>query len=154
MTGTQTQIARTAESGIREVVAGVINDGSAGAVAAVAVRIARELQSGVRFVQVLPESLTGDARAEVESALFSTALRALRGGPRVQATFEAPSGDPARVLVARSRTALRLVVGADQPHPDGDGSVAAYCVANAACAVDVVPVGDGVTVIGTTPHHA
>jgi hypothetical protein len=150
---------RTAEPGAREVVAGVINDGSAAAVASAAVRIARELHSGVRFVQVLPDSLTGDARAEVESALFSTALRALRGGPRVQATFEAPSGDPARVLVARSRTALRLIVGADQPHLDGDGAVAAYCVAHAACAVDVVPLAGavpsttGVTVMGTTPDH-
>jgi hypothetical protein len=123
---------------VREVVAGVVNDGSAAAVAAAAVRIARELRGRVRFVQVLPDTLTGDARTEAESALFSTALRALRGRPRVQATFEAPVGDPAKVLVARSRTAMRLVVGADQPHLDHEGAVAAYCLAHAGCAVDVV----------------
>ena len=127
------------DSGIREVVAGVVNDGSAAAVAAAAVRIARELSGHVRFVQVLPDTLTGEARAEAESALFSTALRALRGRPRVQATFEAPAGDPGKVLVARSRTALRLVVGADQPHRDHQGTVAAYCVAHAGCTVEVVP---------------
>ena len=127
---------------VGEVVAGVINDGSAAAVATAAVRIARELRGRVRFIQVLPDSLTGDARAEAEAALFSITLRALRGRPRVQATFEAPTGDPARVLVARSRTAVRLVVGADQPHLDHDGTVAAYCLAHAGCPVLVVPAGE------------
>jgi hypothetical protein len=135
----------------REVVAGMANDGSAAAVAAAAVRRAREVHGRVRFVQVLPETLSGDARAEVESAMFTTALRALRGSPRVQATFEAPTGDAARVLVARSRTALCLVVGADQPHADHDGAVAAYCVVHAACAVEVVAT-DQAPVTGATSH--
>jgi hypothetical protein len=125
---------------IPEVVAGIVNDGSAGDVAAAAVGIARQLRGRVRFVQVLPDNLTGDARAEVESAMFSIALRALHGRPRVQATFEAPAGDPAEVLVKRSRAAIRLVVGADQPHPGDPAPVAAYCLAHARCAVHVVPV--------------
>jgi hypothetical protein len=138
MTDTEHAPAHIGPAEAGEVVAGVVNDGSAAAVAAAAVRIARELGGRVRFIQVLPEALTGEARADAEAALFSTALRALRGRPRVQATFEAPTGDPARVLVARSRTALRLVVGADQPHEDHEGTVAAYCVAHAGCVVNVV----------------
>lgn len=123
-----------------EVVAGVANDGSAAAVAAAAIDLAYDLGARVRFVQVLPVSLSGDARAEVSAAMFTTVLRALHGRPRVRVTFESPAGDPARVLVARSRKAVHLVVGEDQHHLDGDGSVAAHCLARAACGVTIVPV--------------
>jgi hypothetical protein len=125
---------------IPEVVAGIVNDGSAGDVATAAVSIARQLRGRVRFVHVLPDKLTGDPRAEVESAMFSNVLRALHGQPRVQAAFEAPTGDPVKVLVERSRAAIRLVVGADRPHPDARGvRVAAFWVGDARWGVHVVP---------------
>jgi len=142
MTHTGHPSAAVGDARIGEVLAGVINDGSAAAVAAAAVRIARELRARVRFIQVLPDTLTAEARAEAEAALFSITLRALHGRPRVQATFESPTGDPARVLVARSRTAIRLVVGADQAHLDHEGTVAAYCLSHAACPVQIVTAGE------------
>lgn len=117
----------------------MVNDDSAAAVAATAVRVARQLGGRVRFVQILPRALVDEARAAAETALFTTALRALHGRPQVQATFEAPTGDPAAVLVARSRGALRLVVAEPHPHRGHPESVTAYCVAHAACPVEVVP---------------
>ena len=117
----------------------MVNDGSAAAVAATAVRLARQLGGRVRFVQILPATLKGDARAAAESAMFSTALGALRGRPQIQATFEAPTSDPAALLVARSRGALRLVLGEDEPHPGQPDSVTAHCIARAGCVVQVVP---------------
>ena len=153
--GPDTMTARTHAGGMRrsdhvavvhlgpavpQVVAGIVNDGSAGDVAATAVSIARQLRGSVRFVHVLPDKLRGDTRAEVESEMFTIALRALHGRPRVQATFEAHTGDPGKVLVERSRGAVQLVVGADRPHPDHRHEpVAAYCLAHARCAVHVVP---------------
>lgn len=122
-----------------EVVAGMANDGSAAAVAATAVRLARQLGGRVRFIQILPPTLRGDARAAAESAMFTTALRALHGRPQIQATFEAPTSDPAAHLVARSRGALRLVLGEDHPHRRHPDSVTAHCVAHAGCVVHVVP---------------
>jgi nucleotide-binding universal stress UspA family protein len=132
----------SAEADLGEVVAGMTNDGSASDIAAAAVKLARELGAGVRFVQVLSSRVTGEARADAESATFAAALRALHGRPRVRATFEAPWGDPGKLLVDRSLAAMGLVVGADQPHLDHDGTVAAYCLAHARCPVHVVDFGD------------
>jgi nucleotide-binding universal stress UspA family protein len=126
-----------------EVVAGLVNDGQARDVAAAAVRLARDLGACVRFVQVLPEGLEADDRAEADAATFVAALDALQGRPRVQATFESPSGDPPVVLVARSRRAVGLVVGADRPGGPGEPAlVAAYCRAHAGCPVHVVGSAD------------
>jgi len=126
------------DAGRGEVVAGLTTDGSAAGVAEAAVRLACERRGRVRFVQLLPKVLTGDARADAQSALFTTALRALQVRPRIQATFEAPPGDPARVLVSRSRAAIALVVGADSAQLDDPDGVATYCQAHAACTVNVV----------------
>jgi nucleotide-binding universal stress UspA family protein len=122
-----------------EVVAGIVNDGSAAVVAQAAVRLARELGGTVRFVQVLPVGLDDHERADAEAATFGDALRALHGQPRVQATFEAPSGDPRELLVHRSRLATALVVGQDKPGGGAPHAVAAYCQANSGCRVLVVP---------------
>lgn len=122
-----------------EVVAGIVNDGSATLVAETAVRLARELEGRVRFVQVLPEGLDDHERADAEAATFGTALRALHGRPRVQATFEAPAGDPGELLVRRSLMAMALVVGPDAPGAGPTHEVAAYCQAHSGCRVVVVP---------------
>ena len=126
------------DAGPGEVVAGLATDGSAAAVAEVAVRWACERRGRVRFLQLLPEGLSTEARADTQAATFTTALRALRALPPVQAIFEAPSGDPTSVLVARSRGAIGLVVGAGATDPDDAGGVAGYCRAHAGCTVRVV----------------
>lgn len=120
-----------------EVIAGLVNDGSALPVARAAVKEAMARHLGVRFLQVVGPDLDADARAEADAATFQTALVALRGHPRLRCTFEVVSGSPAHKLVERSRRAALLVVGEDQ---DGSGaSVAAYCRQHAACTVQVVP---------------
>ncbi|MGZ4576035.1 MAG: hypothetical protein ACXVXY_13760 [Mycobacteriaceae bacterium] len=120
--------------------AGIVNDGSAALVAQTAVRLARELTGRVRFVQVLPEGLDDHERADAETATFRTALHALHGRPRVQATFEAPIGDPRELLVRRSRLAMALVIGPDMPGAGSEHDVAAYCQAHSGCRVVVVAV--------------
>jgi hypothetical protein len=122
-----------------EVVAGLVNDRSVEQVAATAVRLARELEARICFVQVVPEGTEPAERAEIESAAFAVALKALRGSPRVHASFEYPSGDPGRLLVERSRNALGLVVGEDDlDAPQGSGGVARFCLDEAGCQVHVV----------------
>ena len=122
-----------------EVVAGLGIDGSAHEVALEAVRLARELDVAVRFVQMLPEELQPADRAEADTAMFEAALKALRGRPRVQATFETPSRDPREVLVARARGAAGLVVAADRSNALGEPArVAAYCAAHAGCLLHIV----------------
>lgn len=121
-----------------EVVAGLVNDGSVGDVAVVAVRLARQSGSRVRLVQVLPEGMSPEDRSDVESTTFAVALRALHGRPRVQATFEYPAGDPGQVLVERSRGALALVVGQDDNPTDQGSCTARYCEEHAGCRVHVV----------------
>jgi hypothetical protein len=56
----------------------------------------------------------------------------------VQATFEAPIGDPRVLLVERSRLAMALVIGPDMPGPGAKHDVAAYCQAHSGCRVVVV----------------
>jgi hypothetical protein len=124
---------------VREVVAGLVNDRSISAVAAAAVCMARDLGAHVRFVQVVPVGTAPEERAEIESTAFSVALNALHGRPRIKATFEYPTGDPALLLVERSRGALGLVVGADSVGMyAGPGTVAQYCQDHAGCRVYVV----------------
>lgn len=124
---------------VPEVVAGITNDGSASLVAGTAVGVARSLGGRVRFVQVLPEGLDPEERADAEAVLFGVAMGALRGQPRVQATFESPTGDPGHLLVDRSRVATALVVGRDQPGASTGHTVAAYCQTHCGCRVVVVP---------------
>jgi len=121
-----------------EVIAGLVNDGSARAVAAAAVREAADRVARVRFVQVIPvgERAQGDTGAD--DAVFTTALGALRGHSRIHCTFELATGEAHRVLVERSHRASLLVVGEDQSTPEA--SIAQYCRLHASCDVRTVPV--------------
>lgn len=117
----------------RDVVAGLVNDGMAAAVADAAVREAVLRAVRVRFVQVLPVGLSSEDRAEMDVAMFGVALRALHRQRRVPCTFETVDGDAAPILVERSRDAAVLVVGRDAP--DAVVRVGQYCQEHAGCDV-------------------
>ncbi len=124
---------------MREVVGGLVGDHCASAVATTTVRLARRLAAQVVFVQVIPEGTPDERRAELADGVLAAALTALRGQPRVRATFEYPRGDPGQLLVDRSRGALALVVGEDRPDESAvKGQVADYCRTRASCHVHVV----------------
>ncbi|MGB3827137.1 MAG: universal stress protein, partial [Ornithinimicrobium sp.] len=99
-------------AGPAEVVAGLLNDGSAEAVARVAADLSRRHGAPIRFVHVVPLGARETA-STAQEVLFSTALRSLRHGDKQQVTFESPNGDAARTLLERSRKAVVLVVGED-----------------------------------------
>ena len=135
-----------------EVVAGLVNDGSAAAVAAAAVHLANLHEAPIRFVLVVPSALDSFERADAETATFAAGLHALHHGRHRGATFESPVGDPGRLLVDRSARAIALVIGEDRlggpdaPLGAGDGAtVGAYCLAHARCPVHVVPRPNGAT---------
>lgn len=121
-----------------DVVAGLVNDGTAHTVARAAVREGIRRGSRVRFVQVLRTGLSSEDRAEADRATFRAALRALNGQTRVPCTFEVVEGEPGEVLVERSHDASVLVVGKD--HARADAQVAHYCQQYAEC--DVLTVSD------------
>ncbi|GAB3589182.1 hypothetical protein GCM10027446_00820 [Angustibacter peucedani] len=118
---------------VADVVAGLVNDGSAAAVAGAAVHEAARRGARVRFLQVVPPGSSDEERAEIDRATFRAALQGLRGVRRLPCTFEVVDGDAAEVLVARSRGAGLLVVGRDLPASDHD--VAQRCQRLAACDV-------------------
>lgn len=121
-----------------EVVVGLVNNGSAAAVAAAGVAEAVRRGSPIRFVVVTASGAGPDERSAVGDTAFQSALRALHGHSRTRCIFEEVSGDPAKVLVERSRRASVLVVGADAVAAGGDpdaAAVAAYCRDHAACSV-------------------
>lgn len=117
---------------VPDVVAGLLNNGSAAAVAKAAVREAVARGARVRFLQALREGLSPEERASADEAVFSAALRALREAPRVPVTFEVAEGDAGQVFVDRSVEASVLVIGRD---PNREGGVAAYCLSHARCDV-------------------
>jgi hypothetical protein len=121
-----------------DVVAGLVNNGAAGAVARAAVREAARRGSRVRFIQVLPVGLTEEERADADRGTFRAALQAMRGQSRVPCSFEVLEGDAGQILVNRSRGASVLVLGRDLP--DAVAPVAGYCHMHAAC--DVLTVAD------------
>ena len=127
-----------------DVVAGLVNDGSAYAVARAAAREASHRGTGVRFLQVVPVGLGMDERADVDRATFRAALDGLRGLPRVGCTFEVVDGEVAQALIERSRDAALLVVGRDLPVTEHD--VARVCQRDAAC--------DVLTVFTAASSHA
>ena len=116
-----------------DVVAGLVNDGSAYAVARAAAHEAARRGSRVKFVQVAPPGITDEERDELDHATFKAALRALKGLQRVPCTFEVVDGDAGPALVERSAGAGLLVVGRDAPTDGRD--VARHCQAHAACDV-------------------
>lgn len=128
-----------------EVLAGLVNDGSAETVARAAVALALELGCPVHFVQVRDSALLSDVGANADPPTFHAALRALHGHPRLSSTFEVVTGDPGAVLVQRSGHAQALVIGQDAPAaesgPAGRSAIALYCQEHARCAVRTVPTG-------------
>lgn len=126
-------VAATARPHVPDVVAGLVNDGSAFRVARAAVAEALRRGGRVRFVQVAGEGLSVEEREGVDRATFRAALRAMKGMRGVPCTFEVVDGDPAATLVERSRTAELLVVGSDRQGAGHD--VAERCAREAGCAV-------------------
>jgi len=116
-----------------DVVAGLVNDGSAYAVARAAAREAARRGSRVKFVQVAAVGISPEEREDVDRFTFQAALRALKGLQRVPCTFEVVDGDAGAALVERSVGAGLLVVGRDAPADDRD--VARHCQAHARCDV-------------------
>jgi hypothetical protein len=99
-----------------EVIAVLLDDGSAGPVAVVAVHEAVARQLPVRFLQVVPVGLDDEAKALTEEALFRAGLHALRGHPRTRSIFETMPTPTSRAVRARSRYAALLVVGEVPPY--------------------------------------
>jgi hypothetical protein len=126
-----------------EVVAGLVNDGSALPVAAAAVREAVRRRLPVRFLQLVAgvPGTGHESSAEADEATFRAALHALHGHPRTPSTFELVIGDPATQVVARSCRAVVLVVG-DHPSDERGPSLADYCRAHADCAAHAVDLDD------------
>jgi hypothetical protein len=126
-----------------EVVAVLLDDGSARAVAAVAVQEAVEREAPVRFLQVVSSDHDDEGRALAEDMMFRTALHALHGHPRTRSVFEVVRSDPAGVVRTRSRDAALVVVGVDeQTDVPGGPSLANRCRSVASCPVRTVPLPD------------
>lgn len=133
LTTSSSHLVSPARGKLPDVVAGLVNDGSAFMVARAAVVEAARRAGRVRFVQVTEPDLDLDERDGIDRATFRSALRAMRGMGSVPCTFEVVAGDPATVLVERSQSAALLVVGSDRPGIEHD--VAACCQQQAACEV-------------------
>lgn len=118
---------------VPDVIAGLVNDSSVGAVARAAVREAVSRGARIRFVQIVPVGSGPDERAASDGVTFTAALRALREAPRVPVTFEMVEGDIATSLVERTDRASLLVVGRDTQ--SAAGVVAPYCQQHAHCDV-------------------
>jgi hypothetical protein len=119
-------------------VLGLLVDGSADRVAAVAVTEAVARQAPVRFLQVVPAHLDDEARSLAEEAMFRAGLHALRGHPRTQSVFEVVRNHTSSMIRSRSREAALMVVGVDQPQP-GRRSLVDQCLKAAQCPVRPVP---------------
>ncbi len=119
-----------------DVIAGLVNNIMATAVAGAAVREAARRGARVRFLQVLPAGLSTEDHATVASVLFKVALQSLHGAHRVPCTFETVVGSAPETLVERSRDASLLVVGADDQN--ASIRVADYCQEHGQCDVMVV----------------
>ena len=123
-----------------EVVAVLVDDGSATAVAIVAVEEAVERQAPVRFLQIISSYHDEEGRALAEEAMFRAGLRALHGHPRTHSVFEVIRSHPTAVVRTRSRDAALVVVGVEV---SGQGrrrrSLAERCRRVASCPVRTVP---------------
>lgn len=120
----------------RDVVAGLLNDGHAETVARVAVEEAVNRGARLRFIQVVDDGLTPEAKAAADQATFRAAVRALRGVRGIPCRFEVVVGDPTPVLLHLASAAAALVVGAQA----AGGELAHECEAHAGCPVVTVPV--------------
>jgi hypothetical protein len=116
---------------VPDVVAGLVDDGSAYRVARAAAQEAAQRGSRVRFVQVAPPGMTQQERDDLDRRTFRAALRALKGLHRVPCTFEVVDGEAGPALVERSAGADLLVVGRDAP--ETEPAVARHCLEHARC---------------------
>jgi hypothetical protein len=123
-----------------EVVGVLVDDGSARAVASVAVQEAVGRQAPVRFLQVVSSYHQDEGSALAEDRMFRAALLALHGHPRTHSVFEVVRSDPTAAVRTRSRDAALVVVGVDE-HMDvlGGPSLASRCRSVASCPVRTVP---------------
>jgi nucleotide-binding universal stress UspA family protein len=136
----------TDPSGSQKIVVGI--DGSASSITALrwAVRQAQVTSSVVEAVMVwqylggVVPGGTQDLEAESRRALDGAIEGAFSGAPRVQVTRVVEEGEPAPMLVRRSKDAALLVVGS-RGHGAFVGmligSVSEYCVTHAHCPVVV-----------------
>jgi hypothetical protein len=122
-----------------EVVALLVDDGSAASVAAVAVQEAVERQAPVRFLQVVPAHLGDEARSLVEERMFRAGLHALRGHPRTASVFQVVACRPSAVLRRRSQDAALVVVGVSNEQAPARPSLGSRCARVAGCPVRTVP---------------
>jgi nucleotide-binding universal stress UspA family protein len=120
-----------------EVLAVLVDDGSAETVASVAVQEAVARHAPVRFIQVVPAQLDDEGRSIAEEAMFRDGLHALRGHPRTHSVFEVLRGHTPETIRSRSRNAELLVVGSD-PQTSDRRSLADQCVKAAFCPVRTV----------------
>lgn len=121
----------------RRVVAGLVPHSNPEDVARAALAEAERRGCRVAFVQVLPPGLGTDDRADADLVTFDAAVEAVRGRGRVTFSFETAEGDPAEVLLERSRGAQALVVGEDLAVTGA--RVARDCAEHATCDVVTVP---------------
>jgi len=118
-----------------DVVAGLLNDGQADAVAAAAVTEAVRRGARLRFVQVVDDGLSPEERADADQHTFRSAVRALRGVRGLPCRFEVVTGDPTDTLIELSASAAALIIGA---HRGRGAELADRCRADAPCPVIVV----------------
>jgi hypothetical protein len=129
-----------------EVVAVLLDDGSAQAVASVAVKEAVQRHTAVRFLQVVSSARDAEGRAVAEETMFRAGLRALHGHPRTHSVFEVVPDHPVNVVRSRSKDAALVVVGVDEgvsgpANAAGRPSLADRCRGVASCPVRTVPTG-------------
>lgn len=130
--------AHPARTKVSEVVAGLVNDGSARRVALAGIDHALARGMSVSFVHVVSDAAQRQGAEDLGDATFAAVLDAMRGHGRVRCAFEVVRGDPERVLVERSRTAALLVIGSDTS--TSRASIAEYCRLHAGCTVLTVDV--------------
>ena len=119
----------------------LVDDGSARAVASVAVQEAVGRDAPVRFLQVVPTYHHDEGSGLAEDRMFRAALLALHGHPRTHSVFEVVRSDPAAAVRTRSRDAALVVVGVDEERDVPEGpSLANRCRTVASCPVQTVPI--------------
>jgi hypothetical protein len=87
-----------------EVVALLVDDGSAASVAAVAVQEAVERQAPVRFLQVVPAHLDAEARSLVEERMFRRDCTPCVGTPERPASSRSLCAAPRQCCAAGPKT--------------------------------------------------
>lgn len=119
------------------VVAGLVENRLAPAVATAAIEEATQRHAKITFLHVVPDGLSSADHAVAATAMFRTVLLTNGAGAgAVACTFETVAGDAAETLVESCEDADVLVVGADDVLVRNH--VADYCSEHCACPVRVV----------------